>query len=190
MAERKRTRTRVYCKIEDLPPDIRQEFEVQLADMRNSFVGLSKWLATKGHKISKSAINRYSNRTGETTRRINESMQKTQAILEAVERNPDLDMGRAAQALLADGLMQRLATADEEYLEMPLEDAGRLLAALRRVDIADKKLMLEQRKRIDLAFEGLEEQLMASIKATPELAERLRQLLVQAKANIMSDDSR
>ena len=185
-----RKRTRVYCKIEDLPPDIRQEFEAQLSDMRNSFVGISKWLATKGHKISKSAICRYSNRTSETARRINESMQKTQAILEAVERNPDMDMSKAAQALLADGLMQRMATADEEFLEMPLEDAGRLLAALRRVDIADKKLKLEQRKRIDLAFEGLEEQLMASIKATPELAERLRQLLVEAKAAIISDDNR
>lgn len=183
-----RKRTRVHCKIEELPPNVRQEFETRLSDTSNSYQSISDWLKSLNYDISRGAVGRYSYRTSEAAQRINEGMQKTKAILDAVERNPDLDVARATQALLVDGLMQRVATADEEMLTMPIEDAGKLLASLRRVDIADKKLKLDQRKRIELAFDGLEEQLMASIKAAPELAERLRQLLIEAKASIISDD--
>lgn len=187
---KQRKRTRVHCKVEELPPDIRCEFETRLADTSNSYQSISEWLKSKDFDISRGAVGRYSYRTSEAASRINEGLQKTKAILDAVERNPDMDVSKATQALLADGLMQRIATAEDEFATISLEDAGKLLAALRRVDIADRKLQLDQRKRIDLAFEGLEDQLMASIKGNPELAARLRQLLIEAKAAIINDDRR
>lgn len=186
MAEKKRTR--VNSKIGQLPPNVKAQVDVLLADSSNTFTDISDWLKAEDFDISRGAVGRYALRANKAAGRVAETLQKSKAIIEMLEQHPEMDAAKASQALMMDGLMQRLSTAEEEYMTMPLEDAGRLLASFRRVDIADKKLKLDQRKRIDLAFEGLEEQLMTSIKATPELSERLRQILIEAKTTIVRDD--
>lgn len=185
-----RRRTRINSKIEQLPPETKAQVDMMLADASNTYDDIAKWLKVQNYDISRGSVGRYAIRANQAAQRVADNLQKTKAILEMMERNPDMDAAKASQAIMMDGLMQRLSTAEDEYMDMPLEDAGRLLASFRRVDIADRKLKLEQRRKIDLAFEGLEEQLLASIKATPELSDRLRQILIEAKASIVDDDNR
>ena len=59
-------------------------------------------------------------------------IQRTQAIAQAVEAHPDLDYTKAASMVLMDGLMQRVSTAEDDFQEMPLDKAGRLIASLAR----------------------------------------------------------
>ncbi len=184
----KRRKTRINSKIEALPPEVKQQVDAMLADAGYTFTDISRWLVEKGYDISRSSVGRYALRVGEAASRVNETLVKTKAILEALERNPELDTAKASTALMMDGLMQRMSTAEEDYLEMPLDKAGRLLAQLRRVEIADKKLKLDTKRKIELAFAGLEEQMLQTIKATPELAQRMRELLIDAKEAILKED--
>ena len=57
----------------------------------NTYNELSEWLKGEGYSISKSAIGRYAVRTREAAQRVAETLQRTQAIAQAVEAHPDLD---------------------------------------------------------------------------------------------------
>jgi len=186
---KERRRTRINSKIEQLPPEVKAQVNEMLLDMSNSYEDISRWLKDQGFDISRGAVGRYAVRINQAAQRVADSLEKTKLILDTVERNPEVDAAKATKALLMDGLMQRMSLAEEEYLEMPLDKAGRLLASFMRVDIADKKLKLEQRKKIDLAFEGLEEKMLGIVKSNPELAARMKALLMEAKEEILRDDA-
>ena len=71
-------------------------------------------------------------RSNQAAQRVAETLQRTQAIAAAVEAHPDMDYTKAASMVLMDGLMQRVSTAEEDFAEMPLDKAGRLIASLNR----------------------------------------------------------
>lgn len=118
--------------IDQLPDDVRVELDARLADTANTYEELSAWLKERGYQISKSAIGRYSIRSTQAAQRVAETLQRTQAIAQAVEAHPDLDYTKAASMVLMDGLMQRVSTAEDDFAEMPLDKAGRLIASLSR----------------------------------------------------------
>ncbi len=183
-----RRRTRINSKIEQLPPDVRLQVDDMITDASNTYTDISDWLKAQGHDISRGAVGRYAIRVNEAARRVAESLEKTKLILDRIERNPDLDPAKAAQAIMIDGLMQRMSTADDEFYEMPLDQAGRLLASFRRVNVAEKKLTFDMRSKIDLAFEQLEVELKSLIFNDPVLSEQLREILTKAKEKMVADE--
>ena len=116
-----------------------------------------------------------------------ETIQKTQAIAQAVEAHPELDYTRAASMVLMDGLMRRVSTAEDEFDEMPLDKAGRLIASLSRNATYEKRVRQEMKKKAELAFEQLEAELMAAIKQHPELAGELHDVLARAREKVVAD---
>ena len=132
MSKGERRRTRISSTIDKLPDDIKTELDVRLADTANTYEDLSAWLKAEGYEISKSAIGRYAIRSTQAAQRVAETLQRTQAIAQAVEAHPDLDYTKAASMVLMDGLMQRVSTAEDDFAEMPLDKAGRLIASLAR----------------------------------------------------------
>lgn len=129
MSKNERRRTRVSSTIDKLPDDIKGQLDVKLSDTTNTYEELSAWLKSEGYEISKSAIGRYAIRTTQAAQRVAETIQRTQAIAQAVEAHPDLDYTKAASMVLMDGLMQRVSTAEDDFQEMPLDKAGRLIAS-------------------------------------------------------------
>ena len=170
MSEKKRRRGRIHSTVDDLPEPLKSQFEVKLANPANTYNELSEWLKGEGYSISKSAIGRYAVRTREAAQRVAETLQRTQAIAQAVEAHPDLDYTKAAELVLMDGLMQRVSTAEEEFDEMPLDKAGRLFAS-----------------RARLAFYQMEAELMSAIKQHPELAGELHDVLARAREKVLTD---
>lgn len=156
--------------------------------MSDSYQDISDYLKEQGHDISRGAVGRYALRMNKVAQRLSESLEKTKLILDRLEKNPELDAAKAAQALMTDGLMQRISTADGDFFEMPIEKAGRLLAELRRVDIAEKKLSFEMRKKIDLAFDEMEASILHEINYDPVLSVQFREILLKAKEKMMSDE--
>lgn len=185
--QKQRRRTRVSSKIDRLPPEIKQQVDDMMLDNTISFQEISDWLKEMGFDISRGAVGRYSLRKTAAAERLAENLEQTKVILDWIERNPNIDPAKAAQMALTSGLMQRISTADEEYLEMPLDKAGRLLTSLRRVDVAERKLVFDMRSKIDLAFEQLENQIMDVIKHDPVLSAQLRDLLTKAKGMIADE---
>lgn len=50
------------------------------------------------------------------------------------------------------GLINKVATAEEEFQEMPLDKAGRLIASLSRTKIYKDKVKQDMKKRLILHF--------------------------------------
>lgn len=186
MAERRRTRT--SSKISLLPILVRDMVDTMLLDTSNTYDDIAAWLQESGYEISKSAVGRYAIRANRATQRVVETLAKTRAIIQAVEKNPDLDYTKASRIMMMDGLMQRVTTAEEEFQDMPLDKAGRLIASLSRVQVYEDKIKRDYKKKMELAFEGLEAELTKAIKADPELTRELKAVLVKAKEKLMTDD--
>lgn len=187
MSEKKRRKGRVHSTVDDLPEQLKAQFEMKLADPANTYIEISEWLKSEGYEISKSAIGRYAIRTREAAQRVAETLQRTQAIAQAVEAHPDLDYTKAAQMVLMDGLMQRVSTAEDEFDEMPLDKAGRLIASLSRNATYEKRVRQEMKKKAELAFDQMEAELMAAIKQHPELAGELHDVLARAREKVLTD---
>lgn len=173
--------------IDKLPDDIKSRLDVKLSDTTNTYEELSAWLKVEGYEISKSAIGRYAIRTTKAAQRVAETIQRTQAIAQAVEAHPDLDYTKAASMVLMDGLMQRVSTAEEDFQEMPLDKAGRLIASLARNATYEKNVRANLKKKAELAFDQLEVELMAAIKQHPELAGELHDVLARAREKVLDD---
>lgn len=184
---KERRRTRVSSTVNKLPDDIRGQLDIKLTDTSNTYEELALWLKTEGHEISKSAIGRYAIRSNQAAQRVAETLQRTQAIAQAVEAHPDLDYTRAASMVLMDGLMQRVSTAEEDFNEMPLDKAGRLIASLSRNATYEKRVRQDMKKKAELAFDQMEVELMAAIKQHPELAVELHDVLARAREKVVTD---
>lgn len=186
MSKGERRRTRVSSTVDKLPDDIKAQLDLKLTDTANTYEELALWLKEEGHTISKSAIGRYAIRSNQA-QRVAETLQRTQAIAQAVESHPDLDYTKAASMVLMDGLMQRVSTAEDDFAEMPLDKAGRLIASLARNATYEKRVRQDMKKKAELAFDQMEVELMAAIKQHPELTEELRDVLARAREKVVTD---
>lgn len=184
---KERRRTRVASTIDKLPDDLRGQLDLKLADTTNTYADLALWLKNEGYPISKSAIGRYAIRSSQAAQRVAETLQRTQAIAQAVEAHPDLDYTKAGSMVLMDGLMQRVSTAEDEFSEMPLDKAGRLIVSLARNATYEQRVRQEMKKKAELAFDQMETELMAAIKQHPELAGELHDVLTRAKEKVLND---
>jgi len=187
MSKKERRRTRVSSTIDKLPDDIKGQLDAKLTDTANTYEELSAWLKEQGYEISKSAIGRYAIRSNRAAQRVAETLQRTQAIAQAVEAHPDLDYTKAASMVLMDGLMQRVSTAEDDFAEMPLDKAGRLIASLSRNATYEKRVRQEMKRKAEIAFDQMETELMTAIKQHPELAGELRSVLARAREKVVTD---
>lgn len=187
MSKTERRRTRVSSTIDRLPDDIRGQLDLKLTDPANTYEELAAWLKEEGYEISKSAIGRYAIRSTKAAQRVAETLQRTQAIARAVEAHPDLDYTKAASMVLMDGLMQRVSTAEDEFDELPLDKAGRLIASLARNATYEQKVRQDMKRKAELAFEQMEAELLEKVKQYPDLAVQLRDVLARARERVVSD---
>ena len=187
MSKGARRRTRVSSTVDRLPDGVRAELDLRLADTANTYSELSDWLKSEGYEISRSAIGRYAIRTTTAAQRVAETIQRTQAIAKAVEEHPDLDYTKAASLVYVDGLMRRLSTAEDEFDEIPLDKAGRLLASFSRNETYEKRTRAVLRKKAELAFDQLESELTAAIRQHPELSGELHSVLARAREKVLTD---
>ena len=182
-----RSRTRVSSKIDRLPQAIKAQVDGMLSDNADSYQDISDWLKEQNQDVSRAAVGRYALRRNKAAQRLAENLEQTKAILDYLGRNPDIDISKAAQAIMSEGLMQRIATADEEFLEMPLDKVGRLLASFRRVDVAEKKVTIDQKNRMELAFDGMAAELAEKINADPVLGLEFAVTIENARRRLFSD---
>ena len=187
MSKTERRRTRVNSTIDRLPDDIKGRLDLKLTDTANTYEELSAWLKEEGYEISKSAIGRYAIRSTQAAQRVAETLQRTQVIAQAVEAHPDLDYTKAASMVLMDGLMQRVSTAEDDFQEMPLDKAGRLIASLARNATYEQRVRQEMKRKAELAFDQMETELLEKVKQYPDLAAQLRDVLANARERVVAD---
>lgn len=184
----KRTKQRISCKIDELPEELKVKVDVMLADTSNSYEYISRFLKEEGYSISKSSVGRYATRTNKAMQRLLEAQAQTDRLIQVVKENPDADYTEAAILLTMNGLLNKVATAEEEFNEMPLDKAGRLIASLSRTKVYKDRVKQDMKKKADIAFREMESEMLKVIKQDGQSAAMLKEILARAKERMMQDD--
>ena len=174
---KKRTRTRVSSKIDELPEALRVKVDVMLADTSNTYEYISQFLKGEGYDISKSSVGRYATRTNNAMQRLLEAQAQTDRLIQVVKENPEADYTEAAILLTMNGLLNKVATAEEEFNEMPLDKAGRLIASLSRTKVYKDRVKQDMRRKADIAFREMESEMLKVIKQDEKSAAQLKEIL-------------
>ena len=185
---KQRKKTRISSKIDELPEIVRTNVDVMLADTSHTYQDISVFLKSQGYEISKSSVGRYAMRSNSAMQRLLEAQQQTEKLVQVVKQNPDADYTEAGMRMLMDGLINKMATAEEEFDQMPLDKAGRLLASLSRTKVYKDKAKQEMQKKADLAFKEMEQEILKVIKQDERSAEALKEILNRAKERMIQDD--
>ncbi|EJW16244.1 DUF3486 family protein [Paenibacillus alvei] len=186
MSGKRRNRTR--SKIDDLPVHIKDQVDAMLMDTRYTYWEISEYLEDQGFEVSKSSIGRYALRIGNTMQRLMEAQEQTKALVEMIKKNPEVDYTEGGLQIMAGELTKKMAQAQEEWDYMPLDKAARVMVALSRTKVYKDRVRQDMQKKVDLAFQGMESELMAAIKSDPQLAGELKSVLQRAKEKMMADD--
>ena len=184
----KRTKQRITSKIDELPEDLRMKVDVMLADTSNTYEYISQFLKEEGYDISKSSVGRYATRTNNAMQRLLEAQAQTDRLIQVVTENPEADYTEAAILLTMNGLLNKVATAEEEFNEMPLDKAGRLIASLSRTKVYKDRVKQDMRRKADIAFREMESEMLKVIKQDEKSAAQLKEILAKAKERMMEDD--
>ena len=185
---KQRTRTRVSSKVDELPEGLRTKVDVMLADTSNTYAYISDYLKAEGYKISKSSIGRYAMRTNTATQRLLEAQAQTEQLLRVVKENPEADYTEAAIMMMMSGLVDKVATAEEEFEDMPLDKAGRLIASLSRTKVYKDRVRQDMKKKADVALKQAEAELMKVIRQDEGSKQKLKEILLGAKERMVRDD--
>lgn len=185
---KQRTKKRVSGKVDELPEALRLKVDLMLADTSNTYAEISSFLSGEGYEISKSSICRYAARTNTAMQRLKEAQMQTEKLVEVIRENPEVDYSEAAIMMTMNGLVNRMATAEEEFDAMPLDKAGRLIASLSRTKAYKDRVRQEMRKKADTAFREMESEIMKVIRQDPESVEQLKRILQAAKERMVQDD--
>ena len=86
------------------------------------------------------------------------------------------------------GLLNKVATAEEEWDAMPLDKAGRLIASLSRTKVYKDRVRQEMKKKAEVAFKEMESEIMKVIKQDESSVNALKEILKKAKDRMVQDD--
>ena len=86
------------------------------------------------------------------------------------------------------GLVNKVATAEEEFNEMPLDKAGRLIASLSRTKAYKDRVRQDMRRKAELALKQAEAELVKVIKQDEGSRQKLKEILLSAKERMAQED--
>lgn len=173
MSKQKRTRS----KIDDLPEELKIKVESMLLDTSYTYTDISNYLKSKEYEISKSAIGRYALRTNNATQRLLEAQEQTRILIEAIKKNPDADYTEGALQIMSGELTKKFAQAQEEWDDMPLDKAARVMVALSRTKVYKDKVRADLAEKAKIALAEFKKEVYAELEGVEtELCERLIQV--------------
>ena len=176
-------------KMYQLPKDVLDQVDDMLLNENMKYSDIQHWLETEHDmKISLSSISNYAVKIYQAAQRVSDDLERTKFFIDYIGDKSELDASKVTTAILKSGLLQKIATAEEEFQEMPLDKAGRLIASLSRTKIYKDKVKQDMKKKADIAFQEMEASMMQVIKNDPSLAEQLKKILTTAKERMLQDD--
>lgn len=181
-------RTRIRCKIDALPEELKAKVQEMLMDTSNTYLDISNFLYEQGYEISKSAVGRYALRQNAVAKRLSEVQEQTRMLVEAVKQDPDVDYTEASMRMLITSLTEKIATAQEEFDQMDLAEAGRLIVSLSRTKVYKDRVKAEIEKRAKVALELFKKEVREELAGRePELSRRLMEVADRVAARMMED---
>lgn len=183
-----RGRHRIAGKIDTLPEDVKSQVNQMLLDLRYTYQDISIWLQEEGYQISKSSVGRYALRNNEVTRRLTEAQEQTKTLIEAVRNNPDADYTEGALQIMSGELTRKIAMAQEEWDDMDIEKAAKIMVSLSRTKAYKDKVKAELTNKMNSAVDIIKEQLKSELKEYPDILEKLSVVVERVVEDTLEND--
>ena len=175
-------------KMYQLPKDVLDQVNDMLLNENMRYSDIQHWLETEQNmKISLSSISNYAVKIYQAAQRVSDDLERTKFFIDYIGDKSELDASKATTAILKSGLLQKIATAEEEFNEMPVEKAGRLLVELNKAEIARERLELDYKKKTQLAFEAFEANIMNEVKKYPEIKAKFTAAFKELKEKVQEN---
>lgn len=184
----KARKPRSDSKMYQLPKEVMNQVNDMLLNDNMKYSDIQHWLETEHHvRISLSSISNYAVRIFKAAQRAADELERTKYFVDMIGDKSEIDASKTASAILKSGLLQKISTAEEEFNEMPIEKAGRLLVELSKTELTEKRLELEYKKKMKLAYEALEYEILEQVKNYPDIREKFTSLLRELKERQVID---
>lgn len=174
------SKNRVKSRIDELPTEAREMLNSMLADVTNTYKEIADTMTCKGWAISCYSVGRYALRQNAVAKRLMDVREQTTALLAAARTNQDVEATELATSILIDGLTQKIATAQEEFDEMPLEKAGKLLVALQRSAVYKARMRATRTQACHDVESNILAKIREQVQGDPELVSRLAAIVSAA----------
>jgi len=159
-----------------------------LADPQCTYQQIADTLTAEGYEISRSTIQRYASSVSSPQRVLRELGDKTRQLVQALKDGQDMDAAEVANALLLDGLIRRIATAEEEMENMPLDKAMRLLVSLQNTTAFKAKATGKREKIVQEVQRSMLEKLRDVVQGDEALMARLTELVERTSQEVLADE--
>lgn len=177
---KQRSKHRVKSRVDELPPEAREMLNSMLAEVKYTYVEISEAMSAKGWEISRQSIGRYALRQNAVANRLLDVREQTTALLAVARTNQDVEATELATSILIDGLTQKIATAQEEFDEMPLEKAGKLLVALQRSAVYKARMRATRAQACHDVEANILAKIREQVQGDQELVSRLSAIVSTA----------
>ncbi|TWH45907.1 phage protein Gp27 family protein [Sporomusa sp. KB1] len=123
-----------------------------------------------GERIGKSSICRYHNSMSQVAERVIKAREQVKVLVDVLRDRPGTDIAEAAEQVMLQGLLQKVATADEEdFEEMSLAQAGRLIGTLSRSGVNREKFKLQYNQGVGAAVDRIMGELRVELAGMPDV---------------------
>lgn len=168
-----------------LPKEVLDQVNEMLLNENMKYSDIQHWLENEyGVKISLSSISNYAVKIYRAAQRVSDDLERTKFFLDYIGDQREIDATKASTTILLSGLLQKISTAEEEFNEMPIEKAGRLLVELTKAGIARDRLDFDRKKKMNIALEAFESDLMDEVKKYPEIREKFKAAFSELKKKL------
>ena len=182
---KERKRTRVRSKIDALPKEVQLVVDGMLLDVTYTYKDISEYIAQQGYEVSVGSVFRYAQRTKNAAQRIIAAQEQTKAIIEVIKQNPNADYTEGALQMVSAGLTQKIAAAQEEFDDISVDKAAKILIALTKTKSYKDKVYSDLTERTTAAMEEFKAQVYNEIlEKDPILAYRLASFAEQFAESI------
>lgn len=183
-----RSRKRIVSKIDLLPEEVKEQVNQMLLDLSYTYQDIAVWLQEEGFEISKSTVGRYALRNMDVTNRLIEAQEQTKALIEAVKANPEADYTEGALQIMAGELTRKIAMAQEEWDDMDIEKAAKIMVSLSRTKAYKDKVKAELTNKMNSAVDIIKEQLKSELKEYPDILEKLSVVVERVVEDTLEND--
>jgi hypothetical protein len=179
--EGKQAKKRRHYKVEELT--CRQMVDEMLAN-GHTYEAIAEAVREVGESIGKSSVARYHSAWDQVTERIAKTREQMKVLIDAVRDQPGTDLAEVANQVMMQGLLSRIARAEDDFEKLDLVDAGRLVATLERSGVQRERLKLQYDKGVTVAVETIMSELRMALADMPEVMSVLAAKLEHVKAEL------
>lgn len=182
-------KNRTYSKIDGLPEGVKKELDRRLVDKDWTYTALSAWLTDEGHEMTRQVIGRYAIKSNKAAQRIMEAEAEARQLLELVKSSEGKDIAEAGAQVAMASLTRRIALAEEEFDEIGIPEAIKLMTNVGRMKAYKDKTYSSMQGKFDRAFNEFKDMVYLELGEHKDIADKLAEIANSTLRDVLINES-